>query len=684
MCGIVGVLALKRPSIKVDCAKSMADKISHRGPDDAGYLFFHTGVHHNKKVSFYQNLTDEKFKNIDDMLPTIESKSAQRELHRHDYDLYMGHRRLSILDISYAGHQPMSDLSKNIWIAYNGEIYNFKELRIELEKLGHRFKSNTDTEVIIYAYIEWGIECIKRFNGMFAFALYDNFNKKFYLVRDRYGIKPLYYTLTPQTIIFASEIKSILEYKDYKSEVDKEALIEYFTFQNIFTNKTLHKNIQILEAGHYIEIDLLNSHSKFTLTKYWDFDFSEPEVVKDEREYIEELDRLFTQAVKRQLVSDVDVGSYLSGGMDSGSITAIASKSVSLSDQCESYPHTHTNTSHYLKTFTVGFDLSSASGMELSFDERAKAEYMSYKFKTEHYEMVLKSGDMERCMRDFAYHLEEPRVGQSYPNYYAAKLASKFVKVVLSGAGGDELFAGYPWRYYKATNNKNFDDYIDKYYSFWQRLIPNKDIQKVFSPIAGEIKNVWTRDIFAQVFSHSHLSPTLYSPEEYINHSLYFEAKTFLHGLLIVDDKLSMAHSLETRVPFLDNDLVDFAQKIPARLKLGDLHKVIKMNENDIGKMQKTNDGKVILRKAMSKYIPQDIHQAVKQGFSSPDNSWFRGESIEFVKNKLLNEDAQIYRYMDKESVQKLINEHLNGEENRRLFIWSLLNFEEWCEIYGA
>ncbi|MCT7510746.1 asparagine synthase (glutamine-hydrolyzing) [Aliarcobacter cryaerophilus] len=665
MCGIVGALSLNKPSVNVDYIKPMADKIAHRGPDDAGYLCFHTGARHNKKISFYQNLTDEKFKNIEDMLPTIESNSAQRELHSHDYDLYMGHRRLSILDVSYAGHQPMSDLSKNIWIAYNGEIYNFKELRIELEELGHRFKSQTDTEVIIYAYIEWGIECIKRFNGMFAFSLYDNFNKKFYLCRDRYGIKPVYYHITEdKTFIYASEIKSILEYKDYKSEVDKEALLEYFTFQNIFTNKTLHKDIQILEAGHYFEIDLLSK--EIEKKQYWDFDFSQPETIKDEREYIEELDRLFTQAVQRQLISDVPVGSYLSGGMDSGSITAIASNHFQKSND-------------FLKTFTVGFDLSSASGMELSFDERAKSEYMSYMFKTEHYEMVLKSGDMERCMNNFAYHLEEPRVGQSYPNYYASKLASKFVKVVLSGAGGDELFAGYPWRYYKAVNNDSFDNYIDKYYGFWKRLIPNKDIQNVFSPILKDTK-VWTKDIFASVFK---TPVNVQTPEEYINHSLYFEAKTFLHGLLVVDDKLSMAHSLETRVPFLDNNLVDFAQKIPVKFKLANLNKVIKMDENEIGKMQKTNDGKVILRKAMSKYIPEDIHKAVKQGFSSPDNSWFKGESIDFVKAKLLNSDANIYKYMDKDATQKLINEHLEGKQNRRLFVWSLLNFEDWNKIYG-
>ena len=662
MCGIVGAISLEAKSICVDYAKPMTDKISHRGPDDAGYLFFHTGSRHNNdRLSFFQNLTDDKFKNIDDMLPTIESNSIKRELYLHDYDLFLGHRRLAILDISYAGHQPMSDLSKNIWIVYNGEIYNFQEIRNELIKIGHKFKSHTDTEVIIYAYIEWGEKCIEKFNGMFSFCIYDNFKKRIILARDRYGIKPLYYHLTKNnTLIFASEIKSILEYKDYESKIDKEALLEYFTFQNIFTNKTFHKNIQILEPGHFLDINLKTKDIKNI--KFWDFNFKE-ENFKDEKECIEELDRLLTQAVKRQLVADVPIGSYLSGGLDSGSIVAIASKNIP-----------------WLNTFTVGFDLNSTNGIELGFDERAKSEYMSYKFKTEHYEMVLKSGDMERCLSDFAYHLEEPRVGQSYPNYYAAKLASKFSKVVLGGTGGDELFAGYPWRYYKAVNNINFDDYIDKYYCFWKRLLPNKDLKDLFRPIAKDVENVWTRDIFSNIFINKETKQT---PEEYINDSLYFEAKTFLHGLLVVEDKLSMAHSLETRVPFLDNDLVDFVQKIPVKFKLKNLKSVINVDENTIGKLQKTNDGKIILRKAMKKHIPSEINDAIKQGFSSPDESWFRGDSIDFVKIKLLNKDAKIYSYFDKKTVERLLEEHLNGKQNRRLFIWSLLNFEEFVQIYG-
>jgi len=318
-------------------------------------------------------------------------------------------------------------------------------------------------------------------------------------------------------------------------------------------------------------------------------------------------------------------------------------------------------------------------------DERDRAEFMSYLFKTEHYEMVLKAGDMERVLPRLTWHLEEPRVGQSYPNFYAAQLAGKFVKVVLSGGGGDELFGGYPWRYYRAVVNDSFEDYIDKYYLYWQRLIPNKAIQQVFRPIWPEVSHVWTRDIFRDVFAH--YAKELARPEDYINHSLYFEAKTFLHGLLVVEDKLSMAHSLETRVPFLDNDLVDFAMQVPVRLKLGNLTEVVRLNENEPGHKNtkyflRTNDGKLLLRKAMSRYIPAAVTNQAKQGFSAPDASWFKGESIDYVRRRLFANRARIYEFLDREAIQALVNEHLDGKQNRRLLIWSLLNVEQWCERF--
>lgn len=623
MCGITGLINLDDSPVSPVTLQKMTDAIAHRGPDGEGHWI--------------------------------------------EGNVGLGHRRLAIIDLTSAGHQPMISADHRYVLSYNGEIYNFRELRADLEAEGYWFRSKTDSEVVLYALAQWGADALLKFNGMFALAFWDRKEKTLFLARDRYGIKPLYYSQQGNTFAFGSEQKAILARPEFKRKLNKPALLEYFTFQNIFTDQTLLEDIHLLPAGHHATLNLNNLKPKtLKLNTYYDYRFREPDHPADKREYLEELDRLFRQAVNRQLVSDVELGSYLSGGMDSGSITAIAA---------QSFP--------YLKTFTCGFDLSSASGIELSFDERTKAEAMSAKFKTEHYEMVLKAGDMEHCLPKLAWHLEEPRVGQSYPNYYVAQLASKFVKVVLSGSGGDELFGGYPWRYYRAVINQDFEHYIDQYYLYWQRLVDNRYLKQMFAPVWSEVQLVWTRDIFRDVFAtHDN---ALERPEDYINHSLYFEAKTFLHGLFVVEDKLSMAHSLETRVPFMDNDLVDFAMSCPIHLKLNHLtlNNLIRINENEPGDkqskyFQRTNDGKQILRDMMTRYIPEDITKAEKQGFSSPDASWFKGDSIEFVKRTLLNDRSRIYEILDYSTVKLLVEQHLQGEQNRRLLIWSLLNLEVW------
>ncbi|MCC6338261.1 MAG: asparagine synthase (glutamine-hydrolyzing) [Myxococcales bacterium] len=623
MCGVAGAFQTDGKPVSIQTIKRMTDVLHHRGPDGEGYWA-------------------ESF-------------------------VGLGHRRLAIIDLSSAGHQPMQTEDGKFVISYNGEIYNFPNLRMELEAKGHRFRSRTDTEVLLKGYAEWGPAIFSRLNGMFAFALWDARELTLTLVRDRYGIKPLYWCFRDRALLFASEIKSLLEFPGFSVGVSPEALSEYFSFQNIFSDRTLFKGVHMLPAGHFLQVRLGDAQVGKP-KQYWDFDFREQRV-EDERETIEELDRLFEQAVKRQLLSDVEVGAYLSGGMDSGAIVCLAARE-----------HKH------LKTFTCGFDLSSASGLELNFDERARSEFLSNLFKTEQYEAVLKAGDMERVMPDLIWHLEDLRVGQSYPNFYISRLASKFVKVVLSGTGGDELFAGYPWRYYRTLDLSDPDHYVQHYYDFWQRLLPDAKKRAFFRPAAlAGVPDSLAYDVFRGVFG-SRLG-TVMSREQSVNASLYFEAKTFLSGLLVVDDKLSMAHSLETRVPFLDNDLVDFAMKVPVRYKLRELGDQPRLNENDVRPKHntyflETNDGKLVLRKALTKYLPPDYTTALKQGFSAPDASWFKGSSIEYIRRLLLDPRARIYEYLEFNSVKVALEEHFSGTTNRRLLIWSLLSFEWWNRIF--
>ena len=623
MCGITGVVNLDGSTVSVSTLKRMTDSIRHRGPDGEGFWA--------------------------------------------DGCVALGHRRLAIIDLSPLGHQPMQSRSGGHVLIYNGEIYNFQNLRIELESLGHSFHSRSDSEVLLNAYEEWGADCVRRFNGMFAFAIWDRRAQRLFIARDRYGIKPLYYYYKNGIFAFGSEVKSLLQHPKVSVSPSPEALNEYFSFQNIFSDLTLFADIRLLPAAHTLTLTARPGEAP-QIKRYWDYEFTEGDPGSEE-EYAEELHRLFEQAVNRQLISDVEVGSYLSGGLDSGAVTCLAARNFG-----------------NLKTFTGGFDLSSASGLELGFDERRKAEFLSNAYKTEQYEIVLKAGDMERVMPQLIWHLEDLRVGQSYPNYYVARLASRFVKVVLSGAGGDELFAGYPWRYYRAVVNDDAEHYLEKYYRYWQRLVSDELKPSFFqNDLQAEIGDHSTKEVFRKVMNGRAFE--VRTPEDYINRSLYFEIKTFLHGLLVVEDKLSMAHSLETRVPFLDNDLVDFALRVPVRYKLRNIGEIMRLNENEPGaKTQRyfneTGDGKLLVRKTLSRYLPADYTTGLKQGFSAPDASWFKGESIDYIRTLLFDKRARIYEFIQPATAQRLMNEHFSGQENHRLLIWSLLCFEWWCRIF--
>lgn len=620
MCGIAGIFHRRGDPVSIVGLRRMTDALAHRGPDGEGFFV--------------------------------------------DGFVGLGHRRLAIIDLSPGGHQPMQTADGRYTISYNGEVYNYLELRLELERMGRHFLSRTDTEVVLQAFAAWGPDAVSRLNGMFAFAVWDRDEHSLFLARDRYGIKPLYYAVAGSTVLFASEQRALVTQPEVSRAVDPAAMAEYFTFQNIFSQRTLYRDISIFPAGHWCRIRLSDAAPTLALKMYWDYDFREPEKPEAEADCTEELDRLFRQAVSRQLMSDVELGAYLSGGLDSGSITAIAAKQLP-----------------YMKSFTCGFDMHSASGLELAFDERQAAEQLSYLFRTEHYEMVLKAGDMERALPAVVRALEEPRVGQSYPNYYIARLASKFVKVVLSGTGGDELFGGYPWRYCNALGTGGFDAYVDRYFNYWQRLVPPHLFSDLLSPIAREIRDVSPRDIFRNVLQGRR--DTLRSANDCVNHSLYFEARTFLHGLLVVEDKLSMAHGLENRVPFLDNDLVDFAMRLPVRSKVLQQEPAARIDENVPGSkpsqsFQRTRDGKLILRRAMARHVPSEVVERVKQGFSAPDASWFKGESIDYVRRELSPRTAPLYEIVDYNTAWQLLNDHLDGKENRRLLIWSLLCVNQW------
>ena len=330
--------------------------------------------------------------------------------------------------------------------------------------------------------------------------------------------------------------------------------------------------------------------------------------------------------------------------------------------------------------------MSEVTGVEANYDERRDAELLANYFKTEHYEQVMNAGDLRWSLPKVVNHIEDLRVGMSYPNYYISQLASKFVKVSLQGTGGDELYGGYPWRYYRVFDSISQKDFFNQYYGFWQRLVSDEQKNKLFtSKVVSNIDINEPRNIFERVFTFNE-KLKYDTPEEHIQNSLYFEIKTFLPGLLLIGDKLAMAHGLEERFPFLDNDLVNFAQKIPIRHKLANLEKMKKIDENDFRDKKNIykefNDGKNVLRQAMSDLIPEKIVNRKKQGFSAPDESWYRGENADYVKELLINSKTISTEFISKSFIEKTVQEHIDQRINHRLLIWSLMNFEWWCRLF--
>lgn len=591
MCGIAGLYNLKGGPVRGEEVVRMCNLIRHRGPDDEG-------VWTSGPVG-------------------------------------LGHRRLSIIDLSSHGRNPMPNEDESVWIIFNGEIYNYRELRPRLIERGHSFRSRTDTEVLIHLYEEMGPSCVEELNGMFAFALWDSRRRRLLLARDRFGVKPLYYTLVGDTLAFASEAKAFLALPGFKARTDLFALAEHFTFQNTFGERTFFEGVKLLPAGCY----LLCEDGRVQTKRYWDLSF-QPDASLSLEEWAHRLREQFEAAVTRQLVSDVPLGTYLSGGMDTGAISAVAARRI---------PQMH--------TFTCGFALpDDVSGLEQHFDERNESHVLARYLGTAHHELELGPTAMAPVLPRVVWHLDEPRVGISYQVYYTAEMIRRHVTVVLSGVGGDELFAGYPWRYEPILGLAD-GEFESAYYRLWIRFLTDNEKRKLFTQeVNRALGDFSTFESFRRALDDS----DGYDP---LHRALYFDFKTFLNGLLLVDDKLSMAHSVEARVPFLDNDLVATVMRIPSEYKL------------------REGESKVVLKRAMRGLLPDETLYRRKQGFTPPDQSWYKG-SIDYIRDLILGERALERGYFEPSYLRKILDDHLNDRCNNRFLIWSLMCFEWWNRLF--
>ncbi len=606
MCGIAGLLSPDANETGPRTLAAMTRVLRHRGPDDEG------------------------FASIDPVTGRSGFGSTEPPAAA---PILFGHRRLSIIDLSIDGRQPMGLPDAPHWITYNGEIYNYVELRDGLRE--YQFRSQSDTEVILRAWQKWGPAALPRLNGMFAFALWDG--RDVYLARDRMGVKPLYYLVRDGRLYFASEIKAFAFGAGLPLEIEPHAVAEYFTFQNIFAERSFFKDVRLLEPGHYCRIPVPFA-GQIEMKEFWRPRFEE-EAAEGEREAAARLRDHLDRAIAIQLRSDVEVGSYLSGGLDTSTIVALAR-----------HPGMH--------TFTCGYEMDGVGAEEGQFDESALSARIAGHFGTVHHPEVLAPADLPALIEKTMYHLEEPRVGISFQNYYICSKIAERVKVVLSGTGGDELFGGYIWRYLRVLANQDpFDDF---YCREWTRLTPDGKKSGFFSPeIMNQIRGFRARDSYDAVLAGG-------APTSPLPRALYFDQRTFLAGLLIVEDHLSMAHSLESRVPLLDDHVVDYALALPTELK-------VRPSEGSLV-------GKRILRGSMEGLLPAEVLNAPKQGFIPPMGHWFRTHLSSYLREML--ERGTTAAYFAPGVVSRYLDEHLSGRVNHRAMLWSFLSFELMNRIF--
>lgn len=620
MCGICGYYSFEKSNPDENLLKKMCSVIEHRGPDDEG-IFLDKGVG-------------------------------------------LGMRRLSIIDIE-GGRQPVHNEDSTIWIVFNGEIYNYRELRLSLEKK-HRFYTSSDTEVIVHLYEEFGEGFVSRLNGMFGLAIWDSNNNKLLLARDRTGIKPLHYIILKNKLIFGSEIKSILEHPDVKREINFMAFHYFLSFEYIPAPESIFKGIMKLKPGHI----LLYKDNMASIRRYWDVEFSDNGF--SEEYFCNKISETLEKSVNLEMVSDVPLGAFLSGGIDSSAIVAMMSH---LSDEP-------------IKTFSIGFE-------DQSYNELEYAGIVAERFNTEHHEEIIKP-DAVKLAGSLIRYFDEPFADVSaFSTYLVSQMAKKHVKVALSGDGGDELFAGYDWyiasnlnEYYRklpsilkdkiihpvvknlpySSRKKGFSNILKRFvegsslpdegrHVRWQFFLPDED--KLYSSeLKNELKNVNSFEVVNRLYVNNNAIKPL-SKEQYVDLKMYLP-----DDILVKVDRMSMANSLEARVPLLNQLFVELVATIPPNLKL------------------KGISTKYIFKKAMLKHLPRDIIYRKKQGFSIPMKNWLREDLRDMMIETLSRRRVEEKGYVEYGYVNKLMNQHLEKKRNNAHQLWSLMVFEMWHDMY--
>lgn len=626
MCGIAGFIDIEQTSgaaheeraALLDC---MCRVIAHRGPDDQGVL--------------------------------VRGRVA------------LGMRRLSIIDLE-GGRQPMTNEDGSVTVVFNGEIYNYRDLQRELEARGHRFQTNSDTETIAHAYEEYGARCVEHLRGMFAFAIWDERRRTLFVARDRVGKKPLYYTQTPQgTFVFGSELKSLLQHPQVGREIDSEALDAYFTFGYVPDPLTIFRGVSKLPPGHHLTL----AGDKLTVERYWDFSYDSPapESTREE-DYLEELRALLSESVRMRLVSDVPLGAFLSGGVDSSTIVGLMARHMS----------------QPVKTFSIGFN-------EDSFNELKYARVAAKHFETDHHEFIV-TPEICDVVDELAWHFDEPFADSSaIPTYVVSKLAREHVTVVLSGDGGDELFAGYT-RYVTDQRRSGF------------ARLPRVVREQLMQPLSRRLPHgAWGRNylsnvalepleryldsvsVFTSLGKHSlytrdfreSLGRTDRTLESFEAHAarvgtnepldalLYIDSKTYLPGdILTKVDRMTMAASLEARAPLLDHKLIEFVTRIPARLKM------------------RGAETKRVLKRAVEDFVPPEILDRPKQGFGVPIQQWINHQLRGRIRETLTSQRARERGYAEPAYVAVLLDEHERNRRDHSTQLWALFMLELWHQIF--